>query len=139
MDIYLPIAGQSVNALLIVALGLLVGLLSGMFGVGGGFLTTPLLIVYGITPTVAAASSASQVTGASVSGVFAHFARGGVDLKLIGFANYQQLLFGLERSHFLGVLKTPSPLGWAIVIVAAALATLAWVRAVRGGVRPIGL
>ena len=48
MDIYLPIAGQSVNALLIVLLGFLVGLLSGMFGVGGGFLTTPLLIFYGI-------------------------------------------------------------------------------------------
>ena len=49
------------------------------------------------------------------------FHQGGVDLKLIGFANYQQLLFGLERSHFIGVLKTPSPLGWAIVIVAIAL------------------
>jgi hypothetical protein len=55
-----------------------------MFGVGGGFLTTPLLIVYGIPPTVAAASSASQVTGASVSGVFAHLRRGGVDLKMGG-------------------------------------------------------
>nr|WP_239474401.1 sulfite exporter TauE/SafE family protein [Sphingomonas sp. BT552] len=61
-----------------------VGLLSGMFGVGGGFLTTPLLIVYGIPPTVAAASSASQVTGASVSGVFAHVRRGGVDFKMGG-------------------------------------------------------
>ena len=57
MDIYLPIAGQSVNALFIVALGLLVGVLSGMFGVGGGFLTTPLLIFYGIPPTVAVASA----------------------------------------------------------------------------------
>jgi uncharacterized membrane protein YfcA len=82
MDIYLPIAGQSVNALLIIALGGLVGILSGMFGVGGGFLTTPLLIFYGIPPTVAAASAASQVTGASVSGVFAHFRRGGVDVHM---------------------------------------------------------
>jgi uncharacterized membrane protein YfcA len=71
-----------VNALVIVALGLGVGLLSGMFGVGGGFLTTPLLIFYGIPPTVAAASAASQVTGASVSGVFAHFRRGGVDVHM---------------------------------------------------------
>jgi uncharacterized membrane protein YfcA len=55
-----------------------------MFGVGGGFLTTPLLIIYGIPPTVAAASSASQVTGASVSGVFAHLARRGVDFKMGG-------------------------------------------------------
>jgi len=53
-----------------------------MFGVGGGFLTTPLLIVYGIPPTVAAASAASQVTGASVSGVFAHLRRGGVDIQM---------------------------------------------------------
>jgi uncharacterized membrane protein YfcA len=82
MDLYLPIANLSVNALVIVGLGLGVGLLSGMFGVGGGFLTTPLLIVYGIPPTVAAASAASQVTGASVSGVFAHFRRNGVDVHM---------------------------------------------------------
>ncbi len=84
MDIYLPIAGQSVNALLIIALGGFVGLLSGMFGVGGGFLTTPLLIFYGIPPTVAVASATTQITGSSVSGVYAHLRRGGVDLKMGG-------------------------------------------------------
>jgi uncharacterized membrane protein YfcA len=84
MDIYLPIAGQSVNALFMVALGFLVGVLSGMFGVGGGFLTTPLLIFYGIPPTVAVASAATQITGASVSGVMVHMRRGGVDLKMGG-------------------------------------------------------
>jgi uncharacterized protein len=84
MDVYLPIANLAVNGLVIVLLGGLTGLLSGMFGVGGGFLTTPLLIFYGIPPTVAAASSASQVTGASVSGVFAHFRRGGVDFQIGG-------------------------------------------------------
>jgi uncharacterized membrane protein YfcA len=82
MDIYLPIAGMSVNALFIVALGFLVGLLSGMFGVGGGFLTTPLLIFYGIPPTVAVASATTQITGASVSGVHAHLRRGGVDMRM---------------------------------------------------------
>jgi len=82
MDLYLPIANLSVNALVIIALGGGVGLLSGMFGVGGGFLTTPLLIFYGIPPTVAAASAASQVTGASVSGVYAHLRRDGVDIKM---------------------------------------------------------
>ena len=82
MDLYLPIANLSVNAVLIVLLGGGVGLLSGMFGVGGGFLTTPLLIIYGIPPTVAAASAATQVTGASVSGVFAHWRRRGVDVKM---------------------------------------------------------
>ncbi len=84
MNVYLPIANLAVNGLIIVALGGLTGLLSGMFGVGGGFLTTPLLIFYGVPPTVAAASAASQVTGASVSGVFAHSRRGGVDYLMGG-------------------------------------------------------
>jgi uncharacterized protein len=82
MDIYLPIANLSVNALVIILLGGGVGLLSGMFGVGGGFLTTPLLIFYGIPPTVAAASAATQVTGASVSGALAQFRRGGIDIPM---------------------------------------------------------
>jgi len=84
MDLYLPIANLAVNGLVIVGLGALTGILSGMFGVGGGFLTTPLLIFYGVPPTVAAASAASQVTGASVSGVFAHTKRGGVDYHMGG-------------------------------------------------------
>jgi uncharacterized membrane protein YfcA len=82
MDIYLPIAGQSVNALLIVLLGTVVGVLSGMVGVGGGFLTTPLLIFYGIPPSVAVASAATQITGASVAGVSVHLRRGGADLRM---------------------------------------------------------
>jgi hypothetical protein len=82
MQLYLPVANMSVNALAMILLGGMVGLLSGMFGVGGGFLTTPLLIFYGIPPTVAAASAATQVTGASVSGVLAHWERGGVDLRM---------------------------------------------------------
>ena len=77
MDIYLPIAGQSVNALVMILLGFVVGVLSGMFGVGGGFLTTPLLIFYGIPPTVAVASATTQITGASVSGVMVHCAAAG--------------------------------------------------------------
>lgn len=84
MDIYLPIANLSVNALVIIGLGGIVGILSGMFGVGGGFLTTPLLIFYGIPPTVAAASAATQVTGASVSGVFSHLSRKTVDIQMGG-------------------------------------------------------
>lgn len=84
MNLYLPIANLSVNALFIIGLGGLVGLLSGMFGVGGGFLTTPLLIFYGIPPAVATASAASQVTGASVSGVVSHLSRGTVDLRMGG-------------------------------------------------------
>ena len=82
MNLYLPIAGLSVNMLVIIGLGGIVGLLSGMFGVGGGFLTTPLLIFYGIPPSVAVASSAPQIMGASVSGVLAHRQRGGVDMHM---------------------------------------------------------
>ena len=82
MDVYLPIANLSVNGLWIVALGGLTGVLSGLFGVGGGFLTTPLLIFYGVPPTVAAASASTQVTGASVTGVIAHSGRKGVDYRM---------------------------------------------------------
>ena len=82
MDLYLPIANLPVNIVVIIGLGGVVGLLSGMFGVGGGFLTTPLLIFYGIPPTVAAASAATQVTGASVSGVISHLSRNTVDIRM---------------------------------------------------------
>lgn len=82
MDIYLPVAGLSVNALMIVGLGGIVGLLTGMVGVGGGFLTTPILIFFGIPPAVAVASSTTQITGASVSGVLAHRRRKGVDYRM---------------------------------------------------------
>jgi len=61
------------------------------------------------------------------------FNPGRVDLSFIGFANYQQLLFGLERSHFLGVLKPPSPIGWAVLAATAGLAGLAWARTARSG------
>lgn len=84
MDVYLPIANLSVNGLWIVLLGAVTGVLSGLFGVGGGFLTTPLLIFYGVPPTVAAASAATQITGASVSGVSAYAKRGGVDYRMGG-------------------------------------------------------
>ena len=82
MDLYLPIAGLSVNWLVIVALGGVVGLLTGMVGVGGGFLTTPILIFYGIPPSVAVASATTQITGTSVSGVLAHRRRKGVDYRM---------------------------------------------------------
>jgi hypothetical protein len=82
MDIYLPIAGLSVNALVIIALGGVVGLLTGMIGVGGGFLTTPILIFFGIPPAVAVASSTTQITGTSISGVLAHTRRKGVDYRM---------------------------------------------------------
>jgi uncharacterized membrane protein YfcA len=81
-DIYLPVAGNSVNVFLLVGLGGLVGLLSGLFGVGGGFLLTPLLMMIGIPPTVAAASDSNQIVAASTSGTFAHARGGTVDFKM---------------------------------------------------------
>jgi uncharacterized membrane protein YfcA len=81
-NLYLPIAGNSVNILLVFGMGGLVGLLSGIFGVGGGFLMTPLLIMIGIPPTVAAASDSNQIVGASTSGTMAHFRLGNVDIKM---------------------------------------------------------
>jgi len=81
-DIYLPVAGNSINVFLLVGLGGLVGLLSGLFGVGGGFLLTPLLIMIGIPPTVAAASDSNQIVAASTSGTFAHARGGTVDFKM---------------------------------------------------------
>jgi len=80
--LYLPIAGNSVNILLVFGMGGIVGLLSGIFGVGGGFLMTPLLIMIGIPSTVAAASDSNQIVGASTSGTLAHFRLGNVDFKM---------------------------------------------------------
>ena len=82
MTIYLPIAEISVNIFVILGMGAAVGFLSGMFGVGGGFLITPLLIFYQIPPVVAVATGTSQVVASSVSGTLTHFRRGTLDIKL---------------------------------------------------------
>ena len=82
MQIYLPIAETSVSIYLLLGLGGLVGFLSGMFGVGGGFLMTPLLIFIGIPPTVAVASEANQILASSISGGMAHFQKRGVDIRM---------------------------------------------------------
>jgi uncharacterized membrane protein YfcA len=82
MQVYLPIAEMSVNALVILALGGMVGFLSGLFGVGGGFLMTPLLIFVGVPPAVAVGTQSNQLVGASVSGVIGHWRRGNVDFRM---------------------------------------------------------
>jgi len=125
MDIYLPIAGMSVNALFIVLLGGGVGLLSGMFGVGGGFLTTPLLIFYGIPPTVAAASAATQVTGTSVSGVLAHWRRGGVDFAMGGVLVAGGLLGSLAGAGIFRVLQSVGQIDTVIAIIYVVM--LSWI------------
>jgi uncharacterized membrane protein YfcA len=82
MEIYLPIAGMSINFFLILGIGGLVGFLSGLFGVGGGFLLTPLMMMIGIPPAVAAASDSNQIVAAASSGAFAHWRLGNVDFKM---------------------------------------------------------
>jgi len=82
MYLYLPVALTSINILIPVGLGLAVGLLSGLFGVGGGFLLTPLLIMFGIPSTVAAATDSNQIVAASTSGTYAHWKVGNVDFKM---------------------------------------------------------
>jgi uncharacterized membrane protein YfcA len=82
MHLYLPVALTSINILIPVGLGLAVGLLSGLFGVGGGFLLTPLLIMFGIPSTVAAATDSNQIVAASTSGTYAHWKVGNVDFKM---------------------------------------------------------
>ena len=99
MQIYLPIAEMSVSIFLLLGMGGGVGFLSGMFGVGGGFLMTPLLIFIGVPPAVAVASEANQVAAASVSGAIAHWRRGNVDFKM-GFV----MLLGGGIGSAIGVL-----------------------------------
>ena len=98
MQIYLPIAEVSVNAFLLLGLGGIVGFLSGMFGVGGGFLITPLLLFIGIPPGVAVATGANQVVASSISGVLVQMKRKAVDFRM-GFV----LLFGGFAGSWVGV------------------------------------
>jgi hypothetical protein len=99
LRIYLPIAEISVNVLALLGIGAGVGLLSGLFGVGGGFLLTPLLIFIGVPPAIAVATQSNQVVGASVSGVLAHWSRDNVDFKMGGV-----LLVGGILGSSLGVV-----------------------------------
>src|SRR5690606_38896836 len=82
MQIFLPIADISVDLFLLLGLGARVGFLSGMFGVGGGFLMTPMLIFIGIPPAVAVSTQANQITASSISGAIAHWRRQGVDVRM---------------------------------------------------------
>ena len=99
MYIYLPIAEVSMHIAVIIGLGGGVGFLSGMFGVGGGFLMTPLLIFLGVPPAIAVSTEANQIVASSVSGVIAHWRRGNVDIKMGGI-----LLAGGVVGSSLGVL-----------------------------------
>jgi uncharacterized protein len=105
MEIYLPIAEVSLDVFVLLTLGGAVGFLSGVFGVGGGFLLTPFLIFIGVPPAVAVASSANQLVGASVSGVLAHWKRGNVDFKMGGILLIGGFLGSLLGVWLFGILR----------------------------------
>ena len=98
MELYLPIAEISINPSIFLILGMSVGILSGMFGVGGGFLMTPLLVLLGIPPAVAVASEANHIVGSSLSGTIGHLKRKAVDIKLGNL-----LLIGGIIGSFVGI------------------------------------
>jgi uncharacterized membrane protein YfcA len=135
MQIYLPVAELSANWLLLLGLGGGVGLLSGLFGVGGGFLMTPLLIFIGVPPAIAVGSEAAQIVGASVSGVLAHWRRGNVDVRM----GVVLLLGGLAGST-LGVQlfaflrqagQVDLIISLAYVLILGAIGTLMLIESVR--------
>src|SRR5512135_607548 len=104
MHLYLPVALTSINVLVPVGLGLAVGLLSGLFGVGGGWLMTPLLIMFGIPSTVAAATDSNQIVAASTSGTYAHWKVGNVDFKMGAYllvGGFAGGLFGVQAIKLL--------------------------------------
>jgi len=124
MQIYLPIAEISLNVFLLLGIGGAVGFLSGMFGVGGGFLLTPILIFIGVPPAIAVATQANQVVGSSVSGVLAHWSRNNVDFKM-GFvllaggfigSTVGVVVFGLLRR--LGQIDLVINLAYVILLTA---------------------
>jgi len=105
MYLYLPVALTSINIIIPVGLGLIVGLLSGLFGVGGGFLMTPLLIMFGIPSTVAAATDSNQIVAASTSGTYAHWKVGNVDFKMGLYLLIGGFAGGLVGVEFIKMLR----------------------------------
>ena len=121
MQIYLPIAEMSLDVFLLLGLGGAIGFLSGMFGVGGGFLLTPMLIFIGVPPAVAVATQANQVVASSVSGVLAHWSRGNVDFRM-GLVLLAGGILGSTAGVFIfGVLKS---IGQIDLVIALAYVVL---------------
>ncbi|WP_043360226.1 sulfite exporter TauE/SafE family protein [Belnapia sp. F-4-1] len=116
MQVYLPIAEMSVDAFLLVGIGFGVGWLSGLFGVGGGFLLTPLLILIGIPSPVAVASGANQTLGASVSGLIAQWRRGNVDAKMGGVLLVGGVLGSLAGVQLFALLRRVGQVDLAVSV-----------------------
>ena len=117
MQIYLPIAELPVNILTILAMGATVGFLSGMFGIGGGFLMTPLLIFLGIPPAVAVGTQATQIVASSVTGALAHFARKSIDFKMGGVLLAGGILGSLSGIYLFKLLAAIGQIDLAISLV----------------------
>ena len=114
MQIYLPIAEMSVPVELILAMGLGVGMLSGIFGVGGGFLMTPLLMFIGVPPAIAVGTEANQIVASSVSGVLAHMRRGNVDFKMGAILTVGGFIGSFSGVYLFAWLKTLGQIDLAI-------------------------
>ena len=121
MQIYLPMAEMSLNLFLLLGMGLAVGILSGMFGIGGGFILTPMLIFLGVPPALAVGTGASHVVASSVSGALGHWRRDNVDLKMGAFLIGGGLIGALAGAYVLNLLKA---LGQVDLFVALAYVIL---------------
>jgi uncharacterized membrane protein YfcA len=135
MFLFLPIAGSAINILIPLGLGGLVGFLSGMFGVGGGFLMTPLLMMVGIPATVAAASDSCQIAAASASGSYAHARLGNVDYKLGGFMLVGGILGGAIGVQIIKVVRQMGNadflIGLTYVVVLASIGSYMFMEGMR--------
>jgi uncharacterized protein len=134
--IYLPVAASAANLLVLLGLGGLVGLLSGLFGVGGGFLLTPLLIMIGIPPAIAAASDSNQIVGAAASGMFAHSRSGNVDYKMGLLLLLGGIVGGTAGVRVIRVLLAAGQAGFAIrltyVVMLGFIGSYMFVDSLRG-------
>jgi uncharacterized membrane protein YfcA len=139
MPLYLPIAGLSLDLTLLLAMGLAVGVLAGLFGIGGGFILTPLLIFLGVPPAVAVGTGAAQVVASSVSGALSHWSRGNVDVKMgavLIAGGFAGSAFGVGLQQLLkaiGQLELFIAAVYVIMLgVIGALMLIESVRAIRG-------
>ncbi|MAU86534.1 MAG: sulfite exporter TauE/SafE family protein [Alphaproteobacteria bacterium] len=140
MYMYLPIAEVSVNILILFGMGGMVGILSGMFGVGGGFLMTPLLIFYGIPPIVAVATEANQIVASSISGAYAHWRRAAVDIKMGTILLMGGVIGSLFGIRLFVLLKNLGQIDLIIslsyVILLGIIGTLTFVEGIRSMIIP---
>ncbi|MGD9783805.1 MAG: sulfite exporter TauE/SafE family protein [Hyphomicrobiaceae bacterium] len=135
MNIYLPIAGVAVNALTVIGAGGAVGFLSGLFGVGGGFIITPLLMFLGIPTLVAIASGANQATATAVSGAMAHWQRGNIDFKMGALLLLGGMAGSLAGTQLVGLLRAAGQfelfVSLSYIVLLGSIGTLMLVESVK--------